>query len=144
MNATTDELVKLTIAKAIDFANHNPKSIVHDALRIRSGAFLLATMLSIQGSEKLDIGEIHEKTPPYFNIPLPPALEYQIDTAAILTLHDLQGTVLKRLNKLVFGRNRTEAWFEVFLVTFVLLSTLEIVYEKQEVYLKWHKRTVCL
>lgn len=144
MDMTTDEIVKLTMAEAIRYSDEHQNSIIHSALRIRSGVFLLATALSMQGNEKLDVKDIHGNTPSYFNIPLPTILEYQIDTAAILVLKCLQDTLLKGLHKLVFSDNRTKVWYEVFLVTFVLLSTLELVYKKQQEYLTWHENTVCL
>ena len=143
MNMTTDEIVKVTIAEAIRYAEVHPNSIIHEALRIRSGVFMLATALSMQGNEKLDVEDIHGNTPSYFDVPLPPVLEYQIDTAAILVLKELQRSLLRRLKKLIFSHDRIKVWYEVFLVTFVLLSALEFVYMKQQMYLNWHKHTVC-
>jgi hypothetical protein len=144
MDRTTDDIVKLTISEAIRYSEIHQGSIIHEALRIRSGVFLLTTELAIQGNENLDVENIDGNTPSYFNIPLPTVLEYQTDTAAILVLRDLQETVLKGLNKLVFCNDRTKVWYEVFLVTFVLLSTIELVYGKQQEYLFWHNDTVCI
>ncbi|KAH0543407.1 hypothetical protein FGG08_002265 [Glutinoglossum americanum] len=144
MDVGTDEIVNLTMEEAVRYSNEHPSSVIHNALRIRSGVALIATTLSIQGNEKLDIKDIRGRTPTYFKIPLPTVLEYQIDTAAILVLKDLQDVLLGELHKLVFNGHRTEVWYEVFLVTFVLLSTLEYVYGKQQEYLNWHENTVWL
>ena len=143
MDMTVDEVVKVTITEATRYADTHPESIIHQALRIRSGVFMLATTLSTYGNEKLDVGKIHDNTPSYFDVPLPPLLEYQIDTAAIMVLKELQKHLLIKLKKLVFSNSHTKVWYEVFLVTFVLLSAVEYVYAKQQTYLDWHKNTVC-
>src|SRR5437764_5783311 len=87
MDATTDaadaELLRLVITEAIRYAQ-DPKdgSYVKKALKIRAGAFLIASSPSMHGDEKLGVQACHHRTPSYFKYPLPTVLEYQIDTLA--------------------------------------------------------------
>jgi hypothetical protein len=144
LDATTDELLKLTIAEAIRYSK-GPKGFhIDKALKIRAGAFLIASSFSMQGEENLGIEVCPDRTPSYFKYPLPTVLEYQIDTMAIDVMKGHQGTVLKHLKYLISKRKPREVWYEVFLLVFVLLSTLEFVYQKQLDYVSWHQGTVCL
>ncbi|KAK2591646.1 hypothetical protein QQS21_010660 [Conoideocrella luteorostrata] len=46
----------------------------------------------------------------------------------------LMGTVASRLKKTIFDKKNKENWYEVYLTCFILLSTLEKVYELQLFY----------
>jgi len=144
LDAVTDELLKLTITEAARYSKV-PKGLhVRKALQIRAGAFLIASSLSMQGEENLGVPECPHRTPSYFKYPLPTVLEYQIDTMAINVMKGHLGTALKHLKSLISKGKPREVWYEAFLLIFVLISTLEFVYQKQLEYVVWHEATVCL
>jgi hypothetical protein len=91
----------------------------------------------MNGSETLDIQPVNN---PKFSIhgkaPVPNIIDYQIDTLIIHYMQRLMKELTKGLKKLIFSKNPTGNWYEIFLTIFVLISTLEHVYVAQISYLR--------
>lgn len=70
---------------------------------------------------------------PYFieNVPLPAQLIFQLQTMIGLAMMDKQKQALKVLKRKIFSKDRFRDWYEVFLAIFVLLATIEWVYQVQ-------------
>ncbi|RFU31714.1 hypothetical protein B7463_g4608, partial [Scytalidium lignicola] len=101
-DAITDELCKLTIAEATCYSKGPNGKYVDKALKIRAGAFLIASSFSMQGKENLGVQKCHTKTPSYFKDPLPTVLEYQMDTLSIDVMKGHLTPILKHLKYLIF------------------------------------------
>ncbi|KAH8804577.1 hypothetical protein F5884DRAFT_796559 [Xylogone sp. PMI_703] len=141
LSMITDELHRCTIAEAIRYSRGPNGKYVNEALKIRAGAVLIASSLSLHGEENLGILDYPAETPSYFKKPIPTVLEYQMDTMSIDVMKFHLRVALRRLKELIFKQKPKEVWYETFLIIFVLLSTLEFVYQKQEVYVAWHQGT---
>lgn len=109
---------------------------------------MFARSFTIVGEETLGISRVDNMRTTYYHqrVPLPTMLNYQLDTIAIIRMTQQQQKVVEGLDSLMFKSkkiDRFKVWYEVFLTTFVLLSTLEYVYQMQQKYLQRHKGTVC-
>ena len=89
------------------------------------------------GSDTLDVPVIDDAR---FDIhgraPVPSVVDFQIDTIAIIHMTKELKALTRRLKSKIFGPDCIRAWYEVFLTTFVLLSTLERIYRNQMKYLR--------
>jgi hypothetical protein len=112
--------------------------------RTRYGSMLLTRALQIYTFAMMNsrypraieanlFGVEDEAHTPYFfeKLPLPPQLTFQIQTMIAAAMIDIQTQVLKELKTYIFSKARLRHWYEVFLATFVLLATLEWVYQCQ-------------
>ncbi len=63
-------------------------------------------------------------------------LDFQLDTLYIHHMTNLMKAVQKRLNGLIFGKNRRSNWYENILGIFILLTSTEQVYMAQIRYLR--------
>lgn len=82
-----------------------------------------------------------EDAPDYGHIPIPPMLDYQLDTIMIKWMEKNMKLMLKQLWNLLLRREKKD-WFEVFLTLFILIHNLEVVYESQVDYINQHGSTV--
>ena len=89
------------------------------------------------GSDTLDVSPIlNEKFSIHGKSPVPPVLDYQIDTLYIHHMHYLMEKVAKKLNQLIFAKNSIAHWYEIFLAVFVLFVSLERLHMTQIAYLR--------
>ncbi|KAK0389226.1 hypothetical protein NLU13_2801 [Sarocladium strictum] len=87
-----------------------------------------------------DVAE--EPEPPFFfegNL-LPPQLTYQIQMLIAMGQTKLQKDVIRSLKQLIFSKQRQENWYTVFLITFVLLSSIELMHYNQTTYLHYKRQ----
>jgi hypothetical protein len=75
-------------------------------------------------------------------LPIPAVLDYQIDYLAIQHMFVCMKQVIRQLKKLIFKSTR-EGWYEIYLTTFVLLSSLETVHARQIDILRRFQAKVC-
>lgn len=114
------------------------------ALKIRRIAYFCRESMIITSEETLGIKKIFN---PKFSslhntVPVPSVLDFQIDTIAIMSMRKLLKSILLEMHSRLFDDNGKEHWFEVFLVCFVLLSSLEKVHELQLKYMGWNNEMV--
>ncbi|KAF2189587.1 hypothetical protein K469DRAFT_43461 [Zopfia rhizophila CBS 207.26] len=135
----SDDITALTMAEAIRYASARPESCVNEAIKIRRIAYFCRDSMSITGSETLGMARVDDENFPIYNqVPVPSVLDFQIDTLAIQLMHSLRQRVTSTLHSKLFKKRRIndskENWYEVYLVCFVLLTTLEKVYALQQQY----------
>jgi len=73
--------------------------------------------------------QIHGKSP------VPSVLDYQLDTLYIQHMHKIMKQISKALKNLIFQNKDKSRWYEIYLVIFLLLVSLETVYVAQYAYL---------
>ncbi|KAM6520226.1 hypothetical protein FALCPG4_013779 [Fusarium falciforme] len=126
-----DPILRLTWTEAIRYRDKYGLNLIAHALQIYAGAMINSKYPT---SVKPNVfGVVDQKHTPYVfhKIPLPPQLTYQIQTLVGLVMTDIQKELLKELKKRVFSKDRLRTWYELFLVIFILLSTIEWVYQVQ-------------
>jgi len=88
--------------------------------------------VAVENPEELDVTRIDN---PMCNLngvaPAPAMLDQQIDTMAIKYMLRQLNVLVKGLHKRIFAKSNRQYWFEIFLTTFVLLATLEMVHHQQ-------------
>ena len=116
--------------------------ILEGALNIWYGVHFMAQPRTLNGDKTLGLEVINDpKAHDNGYIPIPPMLDYQLDTSAMEWMESLMKPMLKSLWKILLARSKKE-WFNVFLAFFILLDSLEIVYGAQTKYIKEHGSTV--
>ena len=129
----------LTLAEAHRYAELHHNEIVGRALKVRSFA---VRRLELQESE-LEVPTINdEECLHHGHRPLPRFLNYQVDIMMNFVIDAHRKAVLKRLKGLIFGTNAIKAWYEVYLLTYLLLSTIEYAYHWQLRYSEKRRDTV--
>lgn len=102
------------------------------ALNIRASSYFSRTRMFMIGPNVLDL--------PYFDdprvcvggkYPVLAVLDYQMDYLAIRYMLGQMKLIAGRLESLMFSENNGKHWYEIYLTTFVLLSSLEIVHARQ-------------
>ena len=73
-------------------------------------------------------------------IPIPPVLDLQCDTAIIHWMRSLGTQLITLLWQKVSARKRQD-WFEVFLTGFILINNIEYVYGLQKEYVQMYSMT---
>jgi hypothetical protein len=107
-------------------------------VEIWAGSRFIAAPRSLRGDQTLDLSPIQDKSAhDCGNIPIPPMLDYQLDTLAIQRMEKTMNDMLKKLWKTLQAHSRN-SWFDVFLVIFILVNNLECVYEAQLQYVQEH------
>ncbi|UPK95160.1 hypothetical protein LCI18_006095 [Fusarium solani-melongenae] len=126
-----DPILRLTWTEAIRYRDKYGSKLIAGALQIYAGAMINSKYPSSVEPNVFGVAD-QEHTPYFFHkIPLPPQLTYQIQTLVGLVMTDIQKELLKDLKKRVFSKDRLRTWYELFLVIFLLLSTIEWVYQVQ-------------
>lgn len=139
MDSSEDEIFMLTLAEAHRFAELYDNDAVRRALKIRSFA---ARRVELQQSD-LDIPIIDDtECLHHGQRPLPRFLNYQVDMMANFVINAHSKAVLKRLKGLIFGKDVIKAWYEVYLLIYLLLSTIEYACQWQLRYSAKRKDTV--
>ena len=139
LNSSKDEILTLTLAEAHRYAELHDNETIRRALNIRSFAVI---RIELRQSE-LDIPIIDdEESLHHGQRPLPRLLNYQVDMMMNLVIDAHRKAVLKRLKSLIFGKNVVKAWYEVFLLIYLLLSTIEFACQWQLRYSAKRKDTV--
>lgn len=139
MKLTEDEILKLTLPEAHRYAELHDNGNIRHALKVRSFA---VRRLELHQSE-LDIPIIDdEECLHHGQRPLPRFLNYQVDIMMNFVIDAHCKTVLRRLKCLIFGKNVIKAWYEVYLMVYLLLSTIEHACQWQLRYSAKQKNTV--
>ena len=139
MKTTEDETLTLTLAEAYRYAELHDSESIRRALKIRSFA---VRRIELQQSE-LDIPAIDDEDCSIDgHRPLPRFLNYQVDIMMNSVIDTHRKAVLKRLKGLIFEKNVIEAWYEVYMLMYLLLSTIEYAYHWQIGYSATRKDTV--
>ncbi|KAL4795137.1 hypothetical protein BDV19DRAFT_177499 [Aspergillus venezuelensis] len=141
-----DDLILLPLREARRYARKqsgNPSEgqlMVERALKILATGYISEIQPTIVGDETLDIPPVDDKSFKQHNQRLIPiAMDYQIDYLYIEYMHQHLKPILSRLGRLVSkgtAAELKESWFEIFLTSFVLLASLEMVFDKQMSFVK--------
>ena len=119
------------MTEAHRYAELHDNELLRRVLKIRAFA---ARRIEVQQSE-LDIPIIDDAECLHNgHRPLPRFLNYQVDIMMNLVIDTHRKAVLKRLKRLIFGKDTIRAWFEVYLLTYLLLSTIEYACQWQLMY----------
>jgi hypothetical protein len=102
-------------------------SIVGFALRLWSFSRIIEQTWHICGSETLGLKKIHDPTNRWHGIiPVTPIMDTQLDQIVIQKLLvPLSGRLLHQLEYMVENHNRPDTWFEIYLTSFILMTTTE-------------------
>jgi hypothetical protein len=113
------------------YQSRHSAPLLTQALRIYAGAMMNSKYPT--PVEEDVFGVATRKHTAYFfeKVPLPPQLTLQIQTLVGHMMLDIQKQVLKQLKACIFSKDRIRHWYEVLLVVFVLLATIEWVYQTQ-------------
>lgn len=118
------------------------------ALKMRRIVYFCRESMTITSDETFGIKKIRDPnfSSLYNTVPVPSVLDFQIDTIAIMLMRDLLKEVLAEMHERLFDLQleTKESWYEIFLVCFVLLSSLEKVHELQLKYLGCNDEMVSL
>ena len=88
--------------------------------------------MTIVGGETLGIVRVNDpKLSIHGLIPVPSVLDFQLDTIAITLMFSLLKKVEVGLREMIYSKTSKEHWYKVYLVCFLLLSTLERVSQLQ-------------
>lgn len=129
----------LTLAGAHRYAKLHDNEVVRRALRVRSFA---VRRTELQQSE-LEIPTIDdEESLHHGHRTLPRFLNYQVDIMMNSVIDAHRKAVLRLLKGLIFGKTVVKAWYEVYLPTYLLLSTIEHAKHWQLKYLERRRDTV--
>jgi len=105
-----------------------PQSIIGAALDLWAGSRMCAFDRSLAGEETLGQRKIGDHSSPLFDqVPIPPMLDIQCDTAIINWMRKLANTLMKNLWKRVERKNHDD-WFEMFLAIFIMVNNVEYVF----------------
>ncbi|KAF8545247.1 hypothetical protein BDD12DRAFT_161379 [Trichophaea hybrida] len=128
------------MVKTIDMAmsRQDKFHLLKPAMGIWAGSRFIAAPRSLRGKDTLGLKPIVEEDAHDLGlIPIPPMLDYQLDTIAIRWMEKTMATMLKKLWKTLISHD-SNSWFDVFLVIFILLNNLEYVYGAQLQYIQEH------
>lgn len=128
-----DSIMSLVWREALRFRDTTEHPIVTRVIRLYASAFMNTRYpRAVKGNAfDIDIGPAQE-TPFWFEgVPLPPQLTYQFQTAVAMLQVKAQQQLRKELKRLIFAKNRKANWHVVFLCVFILLATIELVYQAQ-------------
>ena len=110
--------------------------LLTQALKIYAGAMLNSRYPTPVSASVFD-AEDQVHTPHFFEkLPLPPMLIYQLQSMIGQVMMDIQTQILKDLKVRVFAKDRMRHWYEAFLAIFILLATIEWVFQVQIRFLK--------
>lgn len=136
LDSLTDPILLLMWDEVKRYSVAHDSQLLTRALQIYAGAMLNSRYPTSNGTNVFGVEEpMH--TPHFFEkLPLPPQLTFQIQTMIGLVMIEDQKQVLKDLKARVFAKDRIRHWYEVFLTIFVLLATIEWVFQVQIRFLK--------
>ncbi|PVH98876.1 hypothetical protein DM02DRAFT_656926 [Periconia macrospinosa] len=135
--STIPNIVTSTFKIALKYQERS--RIVRDAVRIWIGSRLCAAKRTLLSEESLGMSVINvEDAPDFGHIPIPPMLDYQLDTIMIQWMESGMKQMLKQLWSILLKRHKKD-WFEVYLSIFILIHNLEVVFECQKVYIQLHQ-----
>lgn len=102
-------------------------SIVGFALRLWSFSRIIEQTWHICGSETLGLEKIPDPTNRWHGIiPVTPIMDTQLDQIVIQNLLvPLSRSLLHQLEDMVENHNRPDTWFEIYLTSFILMTTTE-------------------
>lgn len=107
-------------------------SPVRNALQIRAGAVTNSRYLAVAETGTFGLSVVENDTPYYFQeVPLPTMVSYQTQAIVALQMTRELNHVVKAMKRKLFAEDNRKAWFELFLTVFILLTTVEYVYQKQ-------------
>jgi hypothetical protein len=116
--------------------------MIGQALRICILTRLCSRSFGITGQERLGIAEVTDVQSPYFGrVPVPPILDAQIDELWRAHMIRSKKALLSKLKASIFARRR-DAWLEIFLTIFILLSNIEFCYRQKCGQLRRHVSAV--
>ena len=106
--------------------------MLRGALELAIISRLASKSFNITGVETLGISQVHDPTSPYNGrIPIPPFLDFQIDSLWFEKMGKIKKRVLSELKKRFMNR-KPDDWYMIYLTVVVLLSNLEFIYEHQQ------------
>jgi hypothetical protein len=151
---SANELSRLTFAEACRYRDKGSE-LVRLALQIRSGSVLCQGFGTLIGDETLGIkplgfhnqpGEcLYDKFNACSDLPVPEAIEHQIDVAILQWLGKLQRKLSMEITKILFPsgkRTKRLPWYELFLTFYVIMSNLEFIHGGALAYMESQQRTV--
>ena len=136
LNMLSDLILLLTWNEVKRYHVTYGSQLLTCALQIYAGAMMnsryrTSIRTSVFGVED----QLH--TPHFFEkLPLPPLLTYQIQAMMGQLMIDIQTQILKDLKAHIFAKDRICQWYQVFLAIFILLATIEWVFQVQIRFLK--------
>ena len=136
LETLSDPILLLTWKEVKRYQATYGTQLLARALQIYAGAMLNSRYPTSNGTS--DFGVEEQVHTPYFfeKLPLPPQLTIQIQTMVGQLMLDIQKQILKDLKARVFAKDRIRNWYEVYLAFFILLATIEWVFQVQMRFLK--------
>ncbi|KAK4169918.1 hypothetical protein QBC43DRAFT_306835 [Cladorrhinum sp. PSN259] len=121
-----DGLSWMTVSMAMAYAKKRPDSLVADTLNLWAISRMIEIPWQMCGQDTLGVERITNPENPHYNkIPIPPIMDTQLDQIVIKhILKPLRQRVIDKFQALV-APAKPEAWFEIYLATFVMLNHIE-------------------
>lgn len=114
------------------------------ALQLWSTTRMIEYLWRICGDDTLGIPLITDTSNPWYGtIPIPPAVDTQLDQIVIQNiLVPLRAKLLGRLQEMI-NNHRPDTWFEIYLTIFILLTSAESSACHSKTFSKRHRLSVC-
>lgn len=134
-----DPLILMTWNEVLRVRQTHHSKTLSNAVRIYTSTLLNTEyLMSVDANT---FGRPDVPNPPFFFKErsgglLPPQLTFQLQTIIAMTQTRLQLAVIKDLKRMIFAQNRRVHWRTIFLTTFILFSSIELVYRKQRDFLR--------
>jgi hypothetical protein len=136
-----DPMMRATWKEVLRIRDKSQDPILKKVVRLYASVLMNTRYPKSVRANIFDVAE--EPEPPFFfegNL-LPPQLTYQIQMLIAMEQTRLQKDVLRRLKQLMFNTQRQKHWYMVFLITFVLLSAIELMHYNQTSFLHYKRKT---
>ncbi|KAL2143606.1 hypothetical protein VTI28DRAFT_10191 [Corynascus sepedonium] len=136
---TEDELAWMTVSTAMQYARRNPNSLVADCLHLWAIARMIEIPWEMCGLDTLGVSPVTDPTSPHKGrIPIPPIMDTQLDQVVIRSvLMPLREKVIQKFESLITPVKR-EAWWEVYLSSFIILNHIERLARHSVVHARTH------
>ncbi|KAK4210478.1 hypothetical protein QBC37DRAFT_30916 [Rhypophila decipiens] len=120
------DLPWLTVGASDAYARARPESLTRLALDLWAVCRMIEIPWTICGDETLGIERVTDERNPHFGkIPIPPAMDTQLDQVVIKhVLTPLRDKLINKFNELI-KPPKPEAWFDTYLASFMLLNHIE-------------------
>lgn len=134
-----DPVLKMTWTEILRVRDTSRHPALISAIRMYAAVLMNTRYPKSVRANIFDVAE--EPEPPFFfegNL-LPPQLTYQIQMLIAQSQVKMQSDVIRALKRLMFPKRHAQ-WYMVFLITFVLLSCIELMHHNQTSFLQLKRK----
>lgn len=144
VDQVADEMERRTLEEAYRFSTKYKSRMVTLALRLLANTRLSAGWGTPESDETLGTEKVANANSGYVGeIPLPPAIDHQIDVAIWGILRKDHQALIKQLKAKLFSKGR-KPWLEIFLTFFIAMANMQFVRGQALGWMNCQQNTVCI